>query len=77
MCLALPVEILSTEGEDAVADVDGVQLPISIAFVPDAQPGDYVVLHVGYALTKIDAAVAAQQIAEMKMLEDTSSVPAS
>lgn len=70
MCLALPVEILSTDGEDAVADVDGVQLPISIAFVPDAEPGDFVVLHVGYALSKIDAALAAEQIAEMQKLDD-------
>ncbi|MEM7569197.1 MAG: HypC/HybG/HupF family hydrogenase formation chaperone [Pseudomonadota bacterium] len=66
MCLALPAEIVSTDGESAVADVDGVQVPISIAFVPDAQPGDYVVVHVGYALSKIDAEHAAAQLAAMK-----------
>ncbi|MEO0411333.1 MAG: HypC/HybG/HupF family hydrogenase formation chaperone [Pseudomonadota bacterium] len=65
MCLALPAEIVSIDGEDAVADVDGVQVPISIAFVPDAMPGDYVIVHVGYALSKIDQAEAAQQIAAM------------
>lgn len=72
MCLALPVEILSTDGDDAIADVDGVQLPISISFVPDAAPGDFVVLHVGYALSKIDPELAEEQIAEMKSLEGVS-----
>ncbi|MEO0413214.1 MAG: HypC/HybG/HupF family hydrogenase formation chaperone [Pseudomonadota bacterium] len=66
MCLALPAEIVSTDGENAVADVDGVQVPISIVFVPDVVPGDYVVVHVGYALSKIDQAQAAQQIAAMQ-----------
>lgn len=65
MCLALPAEIVSIEGDTAVADVDGVQVPISIAFVPDAAPGDFVVVHVGYALSKIDPQEAAQQLAAM------------
>lgn len=65
MCLALPAEIVSTDGDTAVADVDGVQVPISIAFLPEVGPGDYVVVHVGYALSKIDAHEAQQQLAAM------------
>ncbi len=66
MCLALPGEVVRIEGETATVDVDGVQVPVSLAFLDDVTPGDFVVVHVGYALSKIDPALAAEQIALMK-----------
>lgn len=64
MCLAIPAEI--TERRDnamAVVDLGGVRKEISIALVPDAQPGDYVIVHVGYALSLIDPEEAAKTLA--------------
>ena len=66
MCLALPAEVVSVDGQDAVVDVDGVQVPISLAFLDGVEAGDFVVIHVGYALSKVDPEIAAEQIALMK-----------
>ena len=66
MCLALPAEIIGIEGETATVDVDGTQMPVSLAFLEDVAPGDFVVVHVGYALSKIEPELAAEQIALMR-----------
>lgn len=66
MCLALPAEVKSVEGETATVDLDGVQLPVSLAFLEGVEPGDFVVVHVGYALSKVDPDLAAQQLALLK-----------
>ncbi|MCA3212401.1 MAG: HypC/HybG/HupF family hydrogenase formation chaperone [Burkholderiales bacterium] len=55
MCLALPVRVVELKGGDAaVVDLGGIRKEISLALVEDVRAGDYVVLHVGYALTKLD-----------------------
>ena len=66
MCLAIPAEIVAIEGDVATVDLDGVQTPVSLALLPDVATGDFVVVHVGYALSKIDPAIAAEQIAAMR-----------
>ncbi|HLP67070.1 HypC/HybG/HupF family hydrogenase formation chaperone [Ciceribacter thiooxidans] len=55
MCLAIPVQVKEVlPGEMARVTLDGVSKVISTALVDDVQPGDYLVLHVGYALAKIE-----------------------
>jgi len=55
MCLALPVKVIELCGDDqAVVDLDGIRKQISLALVDDVRVGDYVILHVGYALSKLD-----------------------
>ena len=55
MCLAIPVEVREVLPDDmAKVSLDGVVKVISTALVDDVKVGDYVVLHVGYALAKID-----------------------
>ncbi len=55
MCLAIPVKVIELCGDDlAVVDLDGIRKQISLALVDDVQVGDYVILHVGYALSKLD-----------------------
>lgn len=64
MCLALPVRVIETGGDDeAVVDLGGIRKTISLALVDDVQVGDYVILHVGYALSKLDAAEAEKTLA--------------
>ena len=59
MCLALPVRVVELkEGDAAIVDLGGVRKQISLALLDGVQPGDYVVLHVGYALSPPDAAEA-------------------
>lgn len=66
MCLALPAEILSIDGDQAVVNVDGTQMPVSLAFLDGVQTGDFVVVHVGYALTRIEPEEAERQISMMR-----------
>jgi hydrogenase expression/formation protein HypC len=65
MCLAVPGRLLSVKGEDPLArvgrvDFGGIVKEISLAFVPEARVDDYVLVHVGFALTVIDESEAAQ-----------------
>ncbi len=60
MCLAVPGKIVSVTGVDdpltrmAKVNFGGVIKEVSLAYVPDASVGDYVIVHVGFALTKLD-----------------------
>jgi hydrogenase expression/formation protein HypC len=62
MCLAIPALIKSINGEQAVADIEGVTRDISIQLTPGAKVGDYVLLHTGYAISIIDAAEAEETL---------------
>ncbi len=55
MCLAMPARVVELcDGDLAVVDLDGVRKEISLALVEDIAVGDYVILHAGYALQKLD-----------------------
>ena len=45
MCLAVPVKIVSIEGDEAETEIAGVRRKVSIALTPEAKVGDYVLLH--------------------------------
>ncbi len=64
MCHALPVKIVALTGPDmAKVSLGGIIKEISVALIDDPKPGEYVVLHVGYALNKIDEAEAERTLA--------------
>ena len=55
MCLAIPARVVELrDGDQALIDLGGVRKEISLALVEDVWPGDYVIVHVGYALQKVD-----------------------
>ena len=59
MCLAIPGKITSIAGDDPLermgkVDFGGIQKDVSLAYVPEAQVGDYVIVHVGFALSRVD-----------------------
>lgn len=54
MCLAVPMRIESIEGDSAVVDVAGTGRSVNIAFLDDARIGEYVLVHAGFAIKKID-----------------------
>lgn len=58
MCLAIPSKITHIENEMATIDVDGVQRQASLLLLADAQVGEYVIVHAGFAIQKIDEAAA-------------------
>ncbi|MGZ0017991.1 HypC/HybG/HupF family hydrogenase formation chaperone [Nitrosomonas sp. wSCUT-2] len=55
MCLAIPAYIEQlTDGNRAIVNISGIRKEISLELVDDVVPGDYVVVHVGFALQKLD-----------------------
>lgn len=64
MCLAIPARIVEKlDGDAARVDLGGVRKEISLALVDGAEIGDYVIVHVGYALSKLDPEEAAKTLA--------------
>jgi len=73
MCLAVPVQVVSVEGDEAEVEIGGVKRRVSIALTPEAKIGDYVLLHTGYAINVIDEAEAQETLKifeEMASLEE-------
>ena len=73
MCLAVPGKLLEITGEDDLSRVGrvsfgGVVKEINLAFVPEAQVGDYVTVHVGVALSVVDEAEALQVFEYLRQL---------
>jgi hydrogenase expression/formation protein HypC len=67
MCLGIPGKIIKiAENFVATVDVNGNQVDISIRLTPEVQPGDYVLVHAGFAMEIIDAAIAAETISYME-----------
>jgi hydrogenase expression/formation protein HypC len=79
MCLAIPAQIVELrDGDNALVDLAGVKKEISLALVEGVVVGDYVIVHVGYALNKLDPEEAAKTLklfAEMGELALTDENP--
>ncbi len=54
MCLAIPALIKTIDGKEAEADIGGITRRISLWLTPEAEEGDYVLLHTGYAIGVLD-----------------------
>ncbi len=66
MCLAIPSRIIKVENNMAVIDVDGVKREASLLLLEDAGIGDYVIVHAGFAIHKIDEAAAMETLKFLK-----------
>ncbi len=82
MCLAVPGKILSIEGDDPIlrngrVSFAGVVKNVNLAYVPEARIGDYVLVHVGFAISTVDEDEARQvfeylrQMGELAELEES------
>ncbi|MFA5371267.1 MAG: HypC/HybG/HupF family hydrogenase formation chaperone [Sideroxydans sp.] len=64
MCLAIPTCVEQLIGKDsAIVNLGGVRKEVSLALIEDVAVGDYVIVHVGFALQKLDPEEAAQTLA--------------
>jgi hydrogenase expression/formation protein HypC len=67
MCLAFPARVVELLPDDqAVVDLEGVRKTISLMLMEDVAVGDYVIVHVGYALSKLDPAEAQRTLELMR-----------
>jgi len=82
MCLAIPGKVTSISGEEPLmrtgkVDFGGILREVSLAYVPEVKVGDYVIVHVGFALSRVDEAEANQvfeylrEMQELSELEDS------
>ncbi len=74
MCLAVPGKIVSIAGDDPLErtgkiDFGGILKQASLAYVPEANIGDYVIVHVGFALSRVDEAEAAKIFDYVRQME--------
>jgi len=75
MCLAMPSKVVEVLDDDmAVIELGGVRKTISLGLVEDVTPGDYVIVHVGYALSKVDEDEALKTLALFAEMTKTQSV---
>lgn len=71
MCLGVPMQILSIDGTDAVAEIDGVRREASLMLLDeDVAVGDYVIVHAGFAITRLDEAEALETLDIMRQIFD-------
>ncbi|CAA7625722.1 Hydrogenase expression/formation protein HypC [Candidatus Terasakiella magnetica] len=77
MCLALPARVTEIlPDESAKVELGGVSKVVSLALVSDVAVGDYVIVHVGYALSRIDPEEAAKTLALFAEIEQMTPEPA-
>jgi hydrogenase expression/formation protein HypC len=76
MCLGVPGKIIeitpARPGElaSAVVEFDGLRRPVYTAFVPEALPGDYVIVHAGVAISRLDADEAARLLEHLRAMDE-------
>ena len=75
MCLAVPMKIIETDGNIATLEVDGITTRANVSLIEHAAPGDYVIIHAGFAIECLDEKEAEKRIelfSELAALEDQS-----
>jgi hydrogenase expression/formation protein HypC len=72
MCLAIPAKVLSVDGVTAKVSVEDVEYTASLLLLNDVNPGDFIMLHAGFAIEKVDAAEAAETLRLLNEIEQNS-----
>ncbi len=71
MCLAIPMKLVERDELGGVAEVDGVQRQVSLIFVPEAEKGDFVLVHAGYAISQVDEEEAEKSLELLREYADS------
>lgn len=67
MCLAVPMQVIEIEGETMVAEIDGVRREASLMMLgEEVKVGDYVLIHAGFAISRLDEDEALETLALMR-----------
>jgi hydrogenase expression/formation protein HypC len=75
MCLAIPGRITSLDGGEGLArmgkvDFGGIQKDVNLAYVPEAKVGDYVIVHVGFALSRVEESEANEVFDYLRQMDE-------
>ena len=69
MCLAIPAKVILVNGTSALVTIEDMEYQASLLLLPDVNPGDYIMLHAGFAIEKVDAAEAEETLRLLNELE--------
>ncbi|MEI6577142.1 MAG: HypC/HybG/HupF family hydrogenase formation chaperone [Bacteroidota bacterium] len=69
MCLAIPAKVISVEGHSARVRIEDVEYTASLLLLDDVKEGDYIMLHAGFAIEKVDPEEAAETMRLLNMEE--------
>lgn len=72
MCLAVPMKIIEVNGEEGILELDGVRRKADLSLVSPAAVGDYVLLHAGFAISKVNEEEAVKTINLFREWEELS-----
>ena len=72
MCLAVPMEVMQIDQEQATCSLDGVVRSVSLIMLDDVAVGDYVLIHAGFAIEKLDAHEAHETLKLLRQLLESS-----
>ncbi|MCD6408434.1 HypC/HybG/HupF family hydrogenase formation chaperone [bacterium] len=70
MCLAIPMRVIEVEGEEALVEIGGVKKKVIINLVKDVKIGDYLIVHAGFAIQKLDEKEAFDTLKLLKKMEE-------
>jgi len=70
MCLAIPMRVVEISGMTAVTEVDGVKRQVRLDILPEVQLGDYVLVHAGLAIARVDAQSAEETLSLLRQMAD-------
>lgn len=70
MCLAIPLKLIEVSGKNAVGEALGMRRELRVDFIPDPKPGDYVIVHAGFAIERLPENQALEDIAAWSEVDD-------
>ena len=70
MCLAVPLKLIEINGNDAVGEALGTRRAVRVDFIPEPKPGDYVMVHAGFAIERLPEEQALEDLETWEELQD-------
>lgn len=70
MCLAIPLKLIEINGKNAVGEALGMRRQLRVDFICDPKPGDYVIVHAGFAIERLPENQALEDIAAWSEVDD-------
>ncbi len=71
MCLAVPAKLIQQDGQQGIVDLHGNRLPVNTMMTPDAQSGDWILIHAGFAIERLNPEEARETWALIEEVERT------
>lgn len=70
MCLAVPMKLIQFDGVNGVVESDGVTIDVNLMLIEEPKVGDYLIIHAGFAIQKLDEKEALETISIFKEIRD-------